>query len=81
MWRYHHWWSAAPFLQKRATLTACLRRVQHHASNPTRLYSSALAKVNEFRALKYPLSVLRQACNYLGASGGEGAWIKVRDAI
>ena len=35
----------------------------------------------EFRRLHYPLSVLQKACNYLGATSGEGTWITVRNAL
>ena len=81
VWRYQHFHSYSPFMQKRATLTACLQKVQHMASDPDTLYRSALAKVDEFRRLDYPLSVLRKACSYLGASTGEGKWIAVRNAL
>ena len=81
VWRYQHWYSNSSFLQKRATLTACLRKVQHHASDPQCLVKGALGKMAEFRRLRYPLSVLQKACNYLGASTGEGTWITVRNAL
>ena len=73
--------SNSPFLQKRATLVACLRKVQEMASGPHILYASALAKVEEFRRLRYPLSVLHKTCAYLGASTGEVAWLDVRDVL
>ena len=81
IWRYQHWYSNAPFLQKRATLTACLRKVQQMASDPATLRQGALEKIAEFRRLSYPLSILRKACNFLGASTGEGTWITVRDTL
>ena len=81
VWRYQHWCSNTPFLQKRATLTACLRKVQHMASDPAALSDGALDKIAEFRRLGYPLNVLRKACTFLGASTGEGTWITVRDAL
>ena len=55
IWRYQHWYANTPFLQKRATLTACLRKVQHQASNPAIMGSSALDKIAEFRRLRYAL--------------------------
>ena len=81
VWRYHHFHSNAPFLQKRATLTACLRKVHAMASDAGRLRASALDKVAEFRRLKYPLGMLRKACSYLGAATGEGTWITVRQTL
>ena len=81
VWRYQHFHSNSPFLQKRATLVACLRKVQEMASGPHILYTSALAKVEEFRRLRYPLSVLHKTCAYLGASTGEAAWLDVRDVL
>ena len=71
----------APFLQKRATLTACLRKVHEQASDPEMLRIGAIDKMAEFRKLRYPESVLFKACNRLGASSGEGEWIRIRDTL
>ena len=81
VWRYQHWYSNVPFLQKRATLTACLRKVHQMASDPAALGTSALDKVAEFRRLHYPESVLWKACNYLGATTGESMWITIRNTL
>ena len=81
VWRYQHFYSNTPFLQKRATLTACLKKVQQMASDPANVRQGALEKIAEFRRLSYPLSILRKACNFLGASTGEGAWITVRNTL
>ena len=81
VWRYQHWYSNTSFMQKRATLTSCLRKVQLMASDPQRVREGALEKIAEFRRLRYPLSVLQKACNYLGATSGEGMWITVRGAL
>ena len=81
VWRYQHWYSNTPFLQKRATLTTCLRKAQQMASDPGCLYRGALDKIAEFRRLHYPMSVLQKACTFLGASTGEGTWITVRNAL
>ena len=81
VWRYQHWYSSAPFLQKRATLTACLRKVDQMASDPEASYQGALEKIGEFRRLHYPLSVLSKACSFLGATTGNGGWITVRNAL
>ena len=64
-----------------ATLTACLRKVQDMGSDPERVREGAIAKIAEFRRLRYPLSVLKKACNCLGAKSGEGMWITVRNAL
>ena len=80
-WRYQHWRSHSPFLQKRALLQACLQKVAKMASDRDALYHSALQKLAEFAALQYPRSVLRGVCTYLGATTGEGTWINVRHAI
>ena len=81
IWRYQHWHSNVPFIQKRATLKACLRKVQQQASDPAAMGTSALEKITEFRRIRYPESVLWKACNYLGASSGNRTWITVRDAL
>ena len=81
IWRYQHWYSNTPFLQKRGTLTAVLKKVQLMASDSYQLYAGALAKLGEFRRLRYPNSVLWKACNKLGATSGVSAWITVRNAL
>ena len=81
VWRYQHFHSATPYLQKRATLIACLRKVQQMSSDPYNMAEGALAKIAELRRLRYPINVLRKTCSYLGASTGVGTWITVRDAL
>ena len=81
VWRYQHFDSNTPFLQKRATLTACLRKVQHQSSDKAAMGYSALEKIAEFRRLRYPTSILSKACTFLAASTGEGAWITIRNAL
>ena len=81
VWRYQHFRANTPFLQKSATLTACLRKVQSMSSGPSELFDGALEKIAEFRRLRYPDSVLQKACAYLGATSGEGTWITVRNAL
>ena len=80
-WRYQHWSTHTPYLQKRALLTACLRKVGKMASDSDALYASAIQKLAEFIRLKYPRNVLRACCTYLGASTGEGTWINVRRTL
>ena len=81
VWRYQHFRANSPFLQKRATLTACLRKVQSMSSGPSQLVEGALEKMAEFRRLRYPKSVLQKACAYLAASTGDDTWITVRSAL
>ena len=47
-----------PFTQRRATLTACLRKVHKMASDVDILRVSAMAKIAEFRRLRYPVGLL-----------------------
>ena len=81
VWRYHHYHSYAPFMQKRATLTACLKKVQRMARDTRTLRASALAKIDEFKRLDYPQTLLRKACTFLAASSGESTWISVRNQV
>ena len=81
VWRYQHYESYASYQQKRATLMACLRKVQKMASDRQALERSAWDKIVEFRGLGYPRRVLRTACNYLGATTGERGWFEVRDHL
>ena len=81
IWRYQHFASYSSFAQKRATLTACLRKVQAMASDGAALRSSAVQKLSEFHALEYPAAILRGVCTYLAARSGRYEWIQVRDEI
>ena len=51
------------------------------ASDADMLRISALAKIAEFRRLRYPVGLLRKACTYLGATTGVRAWFDVRDVL
>ena len=42
---------------------------------------SALQKLDEFRRLAYPKSVLRGACTYMAACTSCYAWIRVRRVV
>ena len=81
IWRYQDYRSYASVEQKRATLVACLKKVQKMASDSWAVEKSAWDKIREFAELRYPSRMLRSICNYLGASTRERAWFKVRDAI
>ena len=81
VWRYQHWASCSPFAQKRATLSACLKKVHGMASDAAAVYTSGLQKLDEFRRLAYPRSVLRGACTYMAACTASYAWIRVRHVV
>ena len=80
-WRYQHWASYCSFEQKRATLSSCLKKVQGMASDSDALLTSALQKLEEFRGLAYPRSVLRGACTYMAACTGCYGWIRARKVV
>ena len=65
IWRYHHYDDNTPYLQKRATITACLRKIERMSSDNNTLQSSAATKIAEFRRLRYPITALRRICSYL----------------
>ena len=82
-WRYKHFDGGSPFMEKRATLTACLKKVQLMASDAQAdvFATAALDKIAEFRRIRYPLSVLSKCCTFLGSSTGVRQWFDVRDAL
>lgn len=81
IWRYQHYRSHAPFAQKKALVIASLRKVHKMASDKRRLYESAIAKLREFIALSYPLSLLKAVCNLLGFTTGERTWVTIRNDV
>ena len=81
IWRYQHFRSYSPYLQKRALLTACLKKVQKMASDTHVLKKSALDKIHEFQRLQYPKYMLKHACTFVAASMGVREWLDVRDQI
>jgi hypothetical protein len=54
VWRYQHLASYCSFEQKRATLSACLKKVHSMASDADAVYQGGLQKLDEFRRLAYP---------------------------
>jgi hypothetical protein len=79
--RYAHFHSHADFGQKRATLMACLRKVHGMASDGLALRSSALQKLAEFAALRYPPKLLWSACTTMGVATRDTIWFRVREKI
>ena len=76
-----HFGSHAPYAQKRAVLTACLKKVHKHACDQDALVQSATHKLREFQALMYPSHTLKAACTYMAASLGEPTWFNIRDSV
>ena len=81
VWRYQHWASCCSFEQRRATLSACLKKVHGMSSDSEVLVQSAIQKLDEFRRLAYPRSVLRGACTYMAGCTACYAWIRVRHVV
>ena len=79
--RYAHFHSHADFSQKRATLTACLKKLQKMASDPIALRTSAVQKLAEFARLKYPSKLLWTACTTMGVNTRDPTWFRVREKI
>ena len=77
IWRYRNYKSHAPFAQKRAVLTASLKKVHKMASDKDMLCESAVDKIMEFRDQNYPYGVLKAACVYMGASTGQRVWLDI----
>ena len=81
IWRYNHFHSHGSFVQKRATLTACLKKTEAMASDKRFFIDSALNKIREFSNLAYPNSVLKGVCTFLAATTGNGAWMDVKRLV
>lgn len=79
VWRYQHFCSHTPYIQKRVVLTSCLLKVHKMAGDNEMRYYSAIAKINEFKKLGYPRHMLKAACTYIAATQGERSWLDIRD--
>ena len=77
VWRYQHFRSHAPYKQKRALVTASLKRVHKMASDTDALRTSAMDKIREFTDLHYPYYLIKNACAHLAATTGERTWLHV----
>jgi len=77
IWRYQHINSYAPYLQKRATWIATLKKVDRMASDAAVCYSSAHDKLYEFLQLGYPGTMLKYACQRVGRETGHGIWFTI----
>ena len=56
-------------------------KVHGMASDGNAVYESGVQKLDEFRRLAYPKSVLRGACTYMAAVTACYAWIRVRHVV
>ena len=81
IWRYKHFHSHGSYVQKRAIVSACLRKTEKMASDTHMHINSALIKINEFIRLHYPITTLKGVCTFLAATSGNGAWITIRNLI
>ena len=79
VWRYHEYDSYCHYKQKRATLMACLKKVQRLASDNEMLKTSAIAKLQEFKDRGYPRSIRTYVCAVLARDTGNTTWFRVRD--
>ena len=77
VWRYHHFKSSLPSTMKRATLLSTLRKVDRMSSGG-QLYHSALAKLDEFSRLGYPVGIRKFMCAILARDTSNTIWRYVR---
>ena len=80
IWRYAHFHSHAAFAQKRAVLSACLKKVHSMASDNGVLFDSAIRKLAEFHRLRYPRKMLWAACTTLGVQTRNPTWFEIRES-
>ena len=81
VWRYHHYYSGLPYRMKRATLMATLRKVHLMASDSEQLMVSAVAKLQEFLDLKYPVGILRFMCAIMARDYSDITWRRIRNTF
>ena len=51
------------------------------ASDADALFAAGVQKLDEFKQLAYPKSVLRGACTYMAGRTATYAWIRVRHVV
>lgn len=77
IWRYQHFNSYAPYIRKRAVITAALKKVQFHASDKQQCVLSGIDKVREFMVAGYPDSVIKYCTNVMASQHDYWAWKEV----
>ena len=78
VWRYQHFKSYGGYTTKRATLFSTLTKVHKMASDDTQLLKSALAKLDEFKAVEYPAGIRKFACAIMARDYDSLIWRQVR---
>ena len=68
---------------KRATLLATFRKVHplDVASDPEQLMASAMAKLQEFLDLRYPIGILRFMCAIMARDYSDITWRRIRNVF
>ena len=69
------------YRMKRATLMATLRKVHLMASDSEQLMVSAVAKLQEFLDLKYPVGILRFMCAIMARDYSDITWRRIRNTF
>ena len=77
IWRYQHFNSYAPYVRKRAVITAAFKKVQMHASDRQQCIMSGIEKAREFMAAGYPASVIKYCTNIMATQNDYWAWKEV----
>ena len=77
VWRYHDFDSYVPYIQKRSTMLATLKKVQFMAGSKNELWESAEDKLDEFAKIGYPVRVRRYACFRMLKETGDETWVGI----
>ena len=81
VWRYQHFHSHMPYIQKRSILNACLRKAHKMASDKETLRKSGVDKAKEFQRRGYPIGMLKAVCQYMAASQNDMTWMDIKNDI
>ena len=81
IWRYAHFYSHGALIQKIRVLKATLHKLYKMASNDDILASSAIQKLYEFLALKYPAKIIASACNTMATTTRNPTWFRIRNSV
>ena len=77
VWRYHDFDSYVPYIQKKSTMIATLKKVQNMAGSKNELWESAEDKLREFARIGYPMRVRRYVCYRMYKETGDETWVGV----
>jgi hypothetical protein len=81
VWRYQHFHSHMPYIQKRSILNACLKKAHKMASDKETLRKSGADKAREFQRRGYPIGMLKAVCQYMAASQNDMTWMDIKNDI